>query len=258
MPDRPMPIHPAATRVVPDIVNGDRMADVIFICDHASNLIPSDLGGLGLPPAVLGLHIAWDIGAADITRRLAGAFGAPAVLATVSRLVLDVNRFLDDPGSLLAQSDGIEVPGNRGASADEHHARAARIFHPYHAAIDRLITRQVAAGRRPALVAVHSCTDRMEGVLRPWHVGVLWGHDDRLARPLLASLGSQTGMVVGRNQPYSLQLVRGYTTEIHGERRGLPYVALEIRQDLIADPPGAAAWAGRIAAGLSAALAALD
>jgi predicted N-formylglutamate amidohydrolase len=243
---------------LPEVIRPEGRSGVIFLCDHASNHIPPEYDGLGLDPAVLDRHVAWDIGAAEVTRRLAGAFNAPAVLTTVSRLVLDVNRFLDDPASMPGRSDGIEVPGNRRADATEHQARAARIFHPYHAAVDRRITALVAAGLHPAVVSVHSCTDRMDGRHRPWHIGVLHALNDRLATPLLGRLRGVRGLVVGDNQPYSLKTMRGYTTDIHAERRGLPYVALEIRQDLIATPDGAAIMAGLIAAALSAALAGLD
>ena len=235
------------TPFTPELIRPDTRARVIFLCDHASNHIPPEYQGLGLDPAVLGLHVAWDIGAAEVTRRLAGAFNAPAVLTTVSRLVLDVNRFLDDPASMPGRSDGIEVPGNRGADVAEHQTRAARIFHPYHTAVDRRITALVAAGLHPAVVSVHSCTDRMDGQHRPWHVGVLHARNDRLAMPLLRHLRSTPGLVVGDNQPYSLKTMRGYTTDIHAERRGLPYVALEIRQDLIAGADGQAEWSARFA-----------
>lgn len=250
------PLTPAP--FTPELIRPDARARVIFLCDHASNHIPPEYQGLGLDPAVLGRHVAWDIGAAEVTRRLAGAFAAPAVLTTVSRLVLDVNRFLDDPASMPGRSDGIEVPGNRRAGPAEHRDRAARIFHPYHTAVDRRITALVAAGLHPAVVSVHSCTDRMDGQHRPWHVGVLHARNDRLATPLLRHLRASPGLVVGDNQPYSLKTMRGYTTDIHAERRSLPYVALEIRQDLITTTEGAAIMAGLIAAALSAAIAGLD
>lgn len=227
-----------------EIVNGDGVADLVFICDHASNTIPADLDGLGMASGAAGKHVAWDIGAAALTRRMAGRFRVPATLSAVSRLVIDCNRYLDDPAAILTHSDDVEVPGNAHVTPDEAHRRAARFFHPYHDAIDGLLTRLVGLGRVPVLVSVHSCTDMMEGMQRPWHVGVLWNKDYRVAGPLIEVLKRSGDIVVGDNQPYSAALIPCYTTEVHALKRGLPYVILEVRQDLIADEDGVARWAG--------------
>lgn len=226
-----------------EIVNGQAAADLVFICDHASNAIPGDLDGLGLAPGDGDKHVAWDIGAAATTRRLAERFRAPAVLSGVSRLVIDCNRYLDDPASILTHSDDVEVPGNAHVTPDEAHRRAARFFHPYHDAVDGVLTRLIGLGRVPVLVSVHSCTDMMEGMQRPWHVGILWSKDYRVAGPMIEALKRRDGVVVGDNQPYSAALIPCYTTEVHALKRGLPYVIFEIRQDLIDDEEGVARWA---------------
>ena len=227
------------------VVNGSR---VIVICDHASNRVPRGLAHLGLSDDVLARHIGWDIGAAEVTRRLTPALGAAAVLAGYSRLVIDCNRDPADSSSIPTTSDDVVIPGNRELSAEGRDARRAAIFDPYHAAITRLVEAVLARGTVPALVSIHSFTPSLGGRTRPWHVGVLWDGDGRIASPLLGALRDDAALVVGDNEPYSARRPAGYTMRHHALEQGLPHVAIEIRQDEIADARGAAAWADRLAA----------
>jgi predicted N-formylglutamate amidohydrolase len=106
------------------------------------------------------------------------------------------------------------------------------------------------ATRRTILVAMHSFTPVFKGVTRSVEVGVLYNPSDRdlrLARIMLELLRDDGDLAVGDNQPYSITDNSDYTVPVHGERRGLPHVELEIRQDLIADAAGQAAWAARLA-----------
>jgi predicted N-formylglutamate amidohydrolase len=238
-----------------EIVNEAGRAPVLLICDHASNAVPGRLAGLGLDAATLALHIAWDIGAAAVTRRLAGLLDARAVLSGYSRLVIDCNRPLDDPTSIAGESDGIEVPGNFGLSRGDRAARADACFHPYHAAIAGELAGFTAGGVVPAVISVHSFTPMMRGFARPWHVGILWDKDRRLPVPLIAALAADPALVVGDNQPYSAREPAGHSVHTHAAMAGLPHVAIELRQDLIATPDGAGAWAAILAAALQPILA---
>lgn len=222
-------------------------AGVLLTCDHASRRVPRALDSLGLAEAALAQHIGWDIGAAAVTRRLATLIDAPALLAGYSRLVIDCNRDPGDPTSIAAVSDGIAVPGNRDLTSAARAARRQAIFDPYHAAIAEAIEARLAEGTAPALVSIHSFTPVMAGVARPWHVGVLWDEDPRVPVPLLKALRAEPGLVVGDNEPYSARAPAGYTVRHHAVARGLPHVAIELRQDLIAAPAGAAQWAERLA-----------
>ncbi len=230
-------------------------ADLLLVCDHASALIPRRLGSLGLASDLLTLHIAWDIGAAATARLLARRLDAPLLLAGYSRLAIDCNRYLDDPSSIAQESDGIAVPGNRGLSPAERAQRAAALFHPYHHAVAAALDRLHARGRPPALVAVHSFTPVMSGRSRPWQVGVLWAEDGRMARPLIAALRAQAGILVGDNEPYSGREPMGYTVEEHAVAKGWPHVALELRQDVVESRGGAEEWAERLARALAPILA---
>ncbi len=253
-----MPL-PAAALLGPDDpaplerCGGD--APVLLTCDHASRAVPRALGGLGLAPELLEQHIGWDIGAAAVTRLLSRALTAPAILAGYSRLVIDCNRDPADASSIPEISDGIAVPGNRGLSAAARAARRAACFAPYHRAIAAHLDALVAAGQVPALLSIHSFTPVMGGRARPWHVGILWDADPRIPLPLLAALGADASLVVGDNEPYSAREPAGYTVRHHAVARGLPHVAIELRQDLVASAAGAEAWAVRLARALSPILA---
>jgi len=237
------------------VVNPGGAAAILVVCDHAANAVPRRRGGLGLSAEELGRHIGWDIGAEAVARGLAERLDAPAVLASFSRLVIDANRALDDPGSILAVSDGTVVPGNARLDAAARTAVASAIFWPYHRAIAAALDRMVARGVTPVLLSVHSFTPRLNGRERPWHLGVLWNEDPRVAVPLLRELRRLPGLVVGDNEPYSGRTPTDFTIPYHAEARGLPHVMLELRQDEIDDDVGAARYAALIAAALAPILA---
>jgi predicted N-formylglutamate amidohydrolase len=222
-------------------------APVLLTCDHASRAVPQALGNLGLADDLLARHIGWDIGAAVVTRRLARRLDAPAVLCGYSRLVIDCNRYLNDPTSVVGISDGVAVPGNAALSADARLARQVSIFAPYHAAIATRIGALRGTGVAPALISIHSFTPKMNNFERPWHIGVLWDGDGRIALPLLDALRAEPRLVVGDNEPYTGRDPTGYTQRHHALDQGLPHVEVELRQDLIADAAGAAEWADRLA-----------
>jgi predicted N-formylglutamate amidohydrolase len=223
---------------------------VLLLCDHAGRRVPPELGDLGVPAASFARHIAFDIGAAGVTRTLAAELGAAALLCHVSRLVIDPNRRPGAPSSIPALSDGTVVPANESLDARERAHRAALGFLPYHRAIARVIAAHRRAGETPALISVHSFAPELAGVARPWHAGVLWNDDGRIARPLLDALRREPGLQIGDNQPYSARVELGYTIPFHAERTRLPHVTLEIRQDEIARPEAAARWARRLATAL--------
>ena len=241
-----------------ELCNESGRAPCLLICDHASAAIPAALCDLGLDAGQRRRHIAWDIGAADVTRRLAQRLDAPAVLSGYSRLVIDCNRQLGDPTSIAQESDDVPVPGNRRLGAESRAQRAEACFWPYHRAITDCIRRRRIAGLRPSLVSVHSFTPVMRGFERPWHIGVLWSRDGRLAKPLLEALARDPAISVGDNEPYDGRGGRGYGMLVHGEQEGLPHVLLELRQDLIDTHHGAEAWANRLAPILGEILASAD
>lgn len=229
-----------------EIIAGRATAGVLLVCDHASNRLPPEYGTLGLPAGQLVRHIAYDIGIEGVTRDLAAALGCPAVLSRWSRLLIDPNRGEDDPTLIMRLSDGAIIPGNHPLDAGERDRRIARYYKPYHDAIRRTWERCAQSGRHPALLGMHSFTEIWKGKQRPWHAGVLWEKDERLALPLLAALRAEPDLVVGENEPYPGQY-EGDTLWQHGTKPGRAFAAIEVRQDLIAGADGQMAWAARLA-----------
>jgi len=223
----------------------------VFVCDHASNRIPPELNDLGLPECELARHIAWDIGAAGITEVLSGLFDSPAILATTSRLVIDCNRHLDAPGLIPEISDRVAIPGNRHLAAADRIFRIARWFQPYHEAIEGVLADREARGLESIPVSVHSMTDCLAGVFRPWQIALSSNVDRRLTDAMLVALRAQNEAVIGDNQPYDLDPRVDYTIPIHAMRRGLPHLQVEFRQDEITEPASQRKWAARFAECLS-------
>lgn len=231
-----------AGMTAPALIDGS--TDILLVADHASNLVPAGVD-LGIAADLLHDHIAVDIGTDALTRCLAAQLLAPAVIATVSRLVVDVNRAPEDAGAIPASSDGHVIPGNWALTEAERDLRLAAIHVPYHAAVAAEIAR-----RRPALiVSIHSFTPRlatMPNGERPWPVGILYNHDDRAARHGLLALASR-GLHVGDNQPYSGRDLN-YTMNRHAEAADIPYLGVEVRNDGLADAAGCMHWADLLAA----------
>ena len=226
-----------------ELVNPTGAAKLLLLCDHATNIVPDEMAGLGLTPAELARHVGWDIGAAAVTRSLAHSLDAPALLSGYSRLVVDCNRTLDDPTAFPTVSDRLPIPGNQELGAVDKAERADLFFWPYHRAIherlDDFALRQIA----PAIVSIHSFTPHMDGLDRPWHIGILWDRDPRLPMPLIAGLAALDGLEIGDNQPYSGHDPEGFTLRNHAVPRGLPHVLIELRQNEIATEEGAERYA---------------
>jgi predicted N-formylglutamate amidohydrolase len=219
-------------------------------CDHGGKLLPRALSNLGLGPLDLDRHIAWDIGAAALARKLADALDGWLIVQTYSRLAIDCNRPLHSPTSIAPISEATAIPGNQHVSAAGADARRRAIFQPYHDRIVAELDARKISGRRTILVTVHSFTPEYHGERRPWHVGVLYHRDVRLPRILLDIFREESALVVGDNQPYSVNDESDYAIPVYGERRSIPHVELEVRQDLLADEAGQAEWAQRLARAL--------
>jgi predicted N-formylglutamate amidohydrolase len=243
-PDEPNPVT----------LDNDVGSSVFFLtCDHAGRVIPRRLGSLGLPEHETLRHIAWDIGIGAVGRQLSRLLDAAVILQTYSRLVIDCNRDPNVPSSIPELSEATEIPGNRGLSQAERTVRIDAIFRPYHDALAAALDRRAAQGRASVLVALHSFTPVFKGISRPWHVAVLFNRDPRLAHSLAELLRAGGDLLVGENEPYRVSDLTDYTVPVHGERRGLPHVEIEIRQDLITEPAGQTEWAERLARLLPAA-----
>jgi predicted N-formylglutamate amidohydrolase len=243
-PDEPDPVT----------LENEAGSSVFFLtCDHAGRAIPRRLDRLGLPEHETSRHIAWDIGIGAVGRKLSQLLNATVILQTYSRLVIDCNRNPAVASSIPEISETSEIPGNLGLTEATRMARIGAIFRPYHDRLAAALDRRAAEGRASVLVALHSFTPVFKGVTRPWHAAVLYNRDARLAHALFTLLSAEDGLVVGENEPYAVSDLTDYTVPVHGERRGLPHVEIEIRQDQISEPAGQSEWAERLARRLPAA-----
>jgi predicted N-formylglutamate amidohydrolase len=232
------PDEPAAIMVR----NKDGQSPFLIVVDHAGNAIPRALERLGVARAELERHIAWDIGVAAVSRFMADTLDATLVQQNYSRLVIDCNRAPGSETSIPEISESTPIPGNIGLSEDCKRARVREIFRPYHDRIETELDLRRQIGRPVALIAMHSFTPVFMGAARPWHAGVLYNRDPRFADILMALLKREDGLLIGDNEPYSVSDASDYTIPVHGERRGLLHVEIEIRQDLIADTSRQQAW----------------
>lgn len=226
-------------------------APFLVFADHASNAVPDDLNQLGLSPDILDTHIAFDIGSAATADSMAAALRGRVFRCGFSRLVLDVNRAENRADLIPPVSDSIPVPGNHGISQGDREARIARFHATYHAALGE---RMAAAATEAAfIVSVHSFTPRLMGAMqdRPWHIGLLWRHDEASARRFMAWLERCTDWVVGDNKPYDAREFN-YSIDRHVAPRGLPHLTIEVRQDLIANERDASAVGRILAEGVQA------
>jgi predicted N-formylglutamate amidohydrolase len=212
---------------------------VLLVCDHASCRFPRSLGDMGLDPFARRCHLAIDIGAGSLTEKLAESLGVTAVVQNYSRLIIDCNRELMDPGAFLEYGDGIIVPGNRNLHQEDKDFRASALYWPYHCAIDEQIQRLQKLGPPPAFISIHSFTPVLNGESRAWQIGVLWDKDERLREIFLEGFRA-AGYYTGDNEPYSGKAPQDFTIDHHAEEIGLPHIGIEIRQDLVGGEEGVA------------------
>lgn len=222
---------------------GSASSPYFIVCDHAAHRIPRTLGSLGLAESDLERHIAWDIGALGLARELSEILDASLVWQNYSRLVIDCNRPVESPESIVTKSEDTTIPGNLTVAPVEIERRRAEIFEPYHARIRQELDEREARGQSSILIFLHTFTPVFRNVARPWHAGVLYLNDTRLAGPLMAHLEGEKGLHVGDNEPYAASALTDYSLVEHAERRGRPYVELEVRQDLVTSEAGQKEWA---------------
>jgi predicted N-formylglutamate amidohydrolase len=234
------------SREAVEVINAEGRGGVLLLCEHASAHIPARYDGLGLQPAARDSHAAWDPGALDLARVLSAALDAPLVAGAVSRLVYDCNRPPESPGAMTPRSELIEVPGNRDLSPEARAERVETVYAPFLAAVEAQLARGPAA-----LVTVHSFSPTWHGAPRETEIGILHDADARLAEAMLAH--APAGRVVHRNRPYGPEDGVTHSLQLHGPGRAA--VMLEVRNDLLANPPDVQAVALDLLAMLTPALA---
>ncbi len=237
------------------IVHPSGKGPFVIVCDHASNYVPDEFQSLGLPDTERARHIAWDIGAAGITHYLCAAFDSPGVLCGASRLVIDCNRQLNALDLIPEISDGTVIGGNLNLTAQDKTNRIRRWFHPYHDAVRSVLDERLWRRTPVIFLSIHSMTENLAGVERPWEIALSSYRDRTLAEPLIAALRVPGDMIIGDNRPYDLDPEIDFTTPFHAFQRGLPHIQVEFRQDKVRGETGQRNMAERFAAALREVLA---
>jgi predicted N-formylglutamate amidohydrolase len=231
------------------IVNETGRAPFVLLCEHASRLLPSGYARLGLPAAEFDRHIAWDIGAAEMATRMACLLDAPLFLAGYSRLLIDLNRPPGSRSSIAEVSEATSIPGNIGLHPSEIQRRRERYFEPFH---ETVATHLDARIRQPtAVLGIHTFTPIFHNAARPWHTGVLFGRAERFGLELASAIETRCGGIVGRNEPYRIDIEEDYTVPVHGDARSLPAALIEVRQDLVTDIFNIDRWSRLLAGALA-------
>jgi predicted N-formylglutamate amidohydrolase len=229
------------------VTNSGAASPFLLLGDHAGRDIPAQLGDLGLAEPDLRRHIAWDIGVDGLGRELSARLDAAFIAQRYSRLVIDCNRDPARADSIPAESDATAIPGNRDLDPADRAARIDKVFAPYHARIAEELDTRAARGLPTVVVALHSFTPVMQALARPWRFGVLHLGESAFSQAMLAALRAEPDApAVGDNEPYRMDEV-DFTIPHHAIGRGLDYVELEVRQDLLADVAGQQAIAERLA-----------
>ena len=209
-------------------------SSLVLICDHASNHLPNKMNSLGLSKDHLHSHIAWDPGSSHLTHTISKSLHSHAILATHSRLLIDLNRDEKHKDLIIQYSDGIKIPGNFNLKNNQRLIRIKKYYRPYHYFINSLLKKIESKKKKTAIICIHTFTNSLKnGKKRPWHIGVLHRNDMRLAKPIIKKLSSYNSIKLGVNKPYDGFSSVNHTMFLHGEKAGRPFVTIEVRQDLL-------------------------
>ena len=210
---------------------------LLFCCDHASNLIPKQYKKLGLTEKILRSHIAYDIGAQTVTKKLTNIFKTNAVLGKYSRLFIDLNRDINHFNLITEKSDGIEIHGNKNLSKSEKLYRINTFHKTYHNELQlTLKNMDKLFSCKTTLICIHSFTSSLQSnKKRPWEIGLLYREDKSLYKPIIKYLDKNSNFKIGKNKPYSGFEDVNYTMTCHGELDNRPFISIEIRNDIFSN-----------------------
>ena len=203
---------------------------ILIIADHASNYIPKKNNKLGLPNSFLNQHIAFDIGVKELSLDLSNQLKCRIIQGKYSRLLIDLNRDLNDPTVIPEIVDSKIIPGNIGLSKSEVRLRIKKIYNKYHYKINRIIKNK----KVKVILSIHSFNPIFKNKKRLLEFGILSNEDKNLSSIIIDQLRLQK-LNVGDNKPYKGNLI-GDSMYRHGFRNKLPHVLIEVRNDLLSNP----------------------
>lgn len=232
-----------------EIINENGAGGTIILCCHASNHFPPEFGDLGLSHIERHEHIAHDIGALALSIALSQIIDAPIVHSKVSRLVIDCNRDPTDFDAIPDVSAGVVIAGNQNLDETAKQARVHHAYHPYHNAIDNLVSAHSHKSEL-RLLAIHSFTPNYMGQKRELDIGVLIGDTTGFGDKILSNLQTNQNLQVERDAPYDPNDRVYHTLNRHAVPRNLPSAMLEIRNDYLQHQDSIAKFAQLIAGSL--------
>jgi predicted N-formylglutamate amidohydrolase len=234
------------------ILSAPESAEMIVVCEHASNHVPENLNCLGINDEVLQSHVAWDPGALGVAQHMATVFSAPLVQGEISRLVYDCNRPPEAEDAIPARSEIHDIPGNMNLTPDQRQQRIDWVYEPFRVALaDEIASRQSTLR---LMITVHSFTPEYRGQKRDVEIGILHGDDARFAQAMMVTQPGGSPYLTMLNQPYSAADGVAHTLDLHGTANALPSVMLEIRNDLITTGTKQVKMANMLAAWIQRAL----
>lgn len=237
-----MEIVPAGEAVF-EWVNEAGASPFVLVCEHASNRVPESLNRLGLTETDLKRHIAYDIGAAGTARLLSKLLDAPLILQRFSRLIYDCNRPPEAPGAMPEISEVFEIPGNKNLSADAKLSRTTQIYRPFNHALEVHLDARAAAGKKTAVISIHSFTRTYKDKRREVDLGLLFDRDAWLAQQLIKSYPDVAAKL---NEPYGPKDGVIHLLNLHAAPRGLHHLMIEICNDLLETERNQQQWAQRL------------
>lgn len=210
---------------------------LVLVCEHASNRFETPWGTLGLDTETTTSHIAWDLGALRLAKKLAANLapvtgGTVLIHAPLSRLIYDLNRSPDQQDAMPDQSEAYAIPGNKSLGLSQRLERTRSLYLPFHTSVHEEICRILAQGKRPLLLTIHSFTPVYNGKQRDVEFGVIHDTDDTLAKAIVTA-ASRSNLDTRLNEPYSARDGVTHTLKLHATPYNLAHAMLEIRNDLL-------------------------
>ncbi|MCD8481801.1 MAG: N-formylglutamate amidohydrolase [Verrucomicrobia bacterium] len=201
---------------------------VVVSCEHAVHTIPQRWAFLFSSQEahdLLETHRGWDPGAAEIAIRIAAKLNCPCVPGDCSRLLVELNRSLDNP-EIWSQFTAPLSHADKDLIVRSH-------YEPFRRHCRELIEAALTHPNNLALhVSVHTFTPFLYGHERMIDVGILFDPkrplEARFAQSILHHLKqSDPTLRIAFNQPYS-GTDDGHTTALRTLLHSSGYVGLEI------------------------------
>lgn len=212
---------------------------ILITCEHGGNRIPQEYHALFVGhEELLHSHRGSDPGALILARQMAQALGAPLIISTVSRLLVDLNR---SPGHPDLYSEVI-----RDAPRAVRDEIFRRYYQPYRRRVAQHVSAALAGGAHVVHISSHSFTPSLKGHVRNADVAFLYdpartGELQFSLRWLAALRRRDPAIRLRRNYPYTGRS-DGFCTWLRRQHPGPEYVGIELEVNQRHVAAGGPAW----------------